>query len=93
MDLGFFRRGLDNMAVRSTARIDYDLLLATLHASQAQSATARAHARQTNGSGGGVVTAAPLVEILSGGPHWRTAVEEQRGSFNAAFAAKASSNA
>jgi hypothetical protein len=84
MDLGFFRRGRGGTDESSSARLDYDMLTATLHAFQSTSETARAQAlapaaesRIANDS---------LVELLTGGPGWREAVDRQGGSFNSSFA-------
>ena len=87
MDLGFFRRAQQGFANRSTAALDYGVLVATLSAAQSTSATARAEALC---AGAGTALAAggdPLVELLTAGFGWREAVAAQRGCFSPVQAA------
>jgi hypothetical protein len=86
MDLGFFRRGLPSEARRSAACLDHGVLTAALQAYQAASVTARTQARGQSCPQLMSLPQDSLVEILLGGPRWREAVDEQGGSFNAAFA-------
>jgi hypothetical protein len=85
MDLGFFRRANSVQAAPSAAGLDYELLVAGLRALQATSVTARAQARNALGNG-----QTALVELLLGGPGWREAIGQQRGSFNRSAARGAS---
>ena len=84
MDLGFFRRANALQAGHSAAGLDYELLVAALRALQATSVTARLQARYALGNG-----QQALVELLLGGPGWREAIGQQRGSFNLAVARRA----
>ena len=80
MDMSFFRRA-DRMLARehaAPAGIDYGLLVATLSAHQAESATARAAATRR----GWERPNDALAELLCAGPAWRRAVRAQHGSFN-----------
>lgn len=87
MDLSFFRRGQTRFASRSAAHLDYGVLVATLDAIQATSATARA--LRGVRSGPGIATAPnPLIDILLGGSGWREAIEAQGGCFNPAQASR-----
>ena len=82
MDLAFLRRA-ERMLARehaAPAALDYGLLVATLAAHQAQSATAKAAAAATRRRWERPNDA--LAELLSAGPAWRGAVRAQRGSFN-----------
>jgi hypothetical protein len=82
MDLGFFRRTRNPGAGRSTARLDFGMLTATLKAYQAASVTARVQARTPCGGQVPQRLQTALVEILTAGPQWRDAVSEQGGSFS-----------
>jgi hypothetical protein len=88
MDLGFFRRAEGLLAVRSAARLDFGVLVATLNLQQAASPAARAQAI------GEALPCPedPLAELLSGGPAWRQAAAVLRGSFNPALARKGAVN-
>lgn len=70
------------------AAIDYGVLVATLSAHQAASATARAALRAGTHQAWEQPQDA-LVELLAGGPGWREAKRGQRGSFNRAAAVAA----
>jgi hypothetical protein len=88
MDLGFFRRAEALLADRSTARLDFGVLVAGLHLQQAASAAAQAQAI------GEALPCPedPLAELLSGGPAWRQAAAALRGSFNLALARQGAVN-
>jgi hypothetical protein len=82
MDMAFFRRAERMLADRSAARLDYEVLVASLDALQASSPCARAaRARQ-----GDVVPLSserePLVVLLLGAPGWEQAVPLQGGCFH-----------
>lgn len=82
MDMAFFRRAERMLANRAAARLDYEVLVASLDALQASSACARAaRARQ---SGGVPLNSErePLVALLLGAPGWEQAVPLQGGSFH-----------
>lgn len=87
MDMGFFRRGRGQAVSRSSAPFDFGMLTASLRAVQAATLTARMQAQAP-----GATEEKPelgqmaLVELLTAGPAWQTAVREQGGSFNARFA-------
>ena len=93
MDLGFFRRGLSDSADRSSVRLDYELLTASLQACQSASVTARTYAQSGAGKPANESSQDALVEILLGGPRWKEAIDEQGGSFNAARARKGGAGA
>ena len=93
MDLGFFRRARSQAAGILPVALDYDMLVATLHAYQASSATARAQAQAPAADGQPQPPNAALVELLVAGPEWRSAVEDLGGSFNALYARHPSSKA
>jgi hypothetical protein len=81
MDLAFLRRA-ERMLAREQAvpaAIDYGLMVATLCAHQAGSATAKAAAAASRR--GWERPNDALAEILTAGPAWRRAVRAQRGSF------------
>ena len=80
MDLGFFRRAQQGFDNRSTAALDYGVLVATLAAVQSTSATARAEA--LCGRSAAAPAQDPLVEILTGGAGWRDAIAAQGGCFS-----------
>ncbi|HEX8194228.1 MAG TPA: hypothetical protein VF552_15140 [Allosphingosinicella sp.] len=87
MDLAFFQRA-ERMLARdhaAPAPLDYGLLVATLAAHQAESATARAAATRR----GWERPNDALAELLIAGPAWRRAVRAQRGSFNPRVAQRA----
>ena len=86
MDLGFFRRARSATTDQASAPFDYGMLTAALQAYQATSVTARLQANTPDPCPDGDGSAAALVELLIGGPHWREAVNRQGGSFNAACA-------
>ena len=73
--------------------LDYGMLVATLHAYQASSATARAQAQAPAADEQPQPPNAALVELLVAGPEWRSAVEDLGGSFNALYARHPSSKA
>ncbi|HEX8644792.1 MAG TPA: hypothetical protein VF702_12855 [Allosphingosinicella sp.] len=81
MDLAFLSRA-ERMLARDQAAhgIDYGVLVATLAAHQAASATARAAAASHRGSWDRPNDA--LAELLAAGPAWRAAARAQSGSFN-----------
>jgi hypothetical protein len=81
MDLSFFRRAEQRFASRAPARLDFDLLVATLR-SQRDSTPAAA----ARGPESAPACPDPIAEILLAGPAWREAVAVQRGCFNPAFA-------
>ena len=93
MDLGFFRRARSQAAGALPAGLDYDTLVAALHAYQASSATARAQAQAPVADESVQPLQAALVELLVAGPEWRSAVEELGGSFNACYARHPSTKA
>ena len=77
MDLSFFRRAEQRFASRTPARLDFDMLVATLRSQrdsgpESLGRSAPAPARFAD----------PLAEILLAGPAWREAVSAQRGCFN-----------
>lgn len=80
--MGFFVRARRLLARNKPAGIDHAMLVATLDAHQAASATARA-AAQTAGAGQ-EADRDPLTELLNGGPQWRAAVRAQGGRFSRA---------
>jgi uncharacterized protein (DUF2267 family) len=79
MDLSFFRRAEQRFASRTPARLDFDMLVATLRSQRdgmpAPAALPAAPA-----------LADPIAEILLAGPAWREAVAAQGGCFNPRFA-------
>ena len=86
MDLSFFRRGQHSFAERTSARLDYGVLVATLEAVQTASAAAAAEVRA---AGSGAISDTghdPLAELLLGGPAWRAAIGTLAGCFNPAQA-------
>ena len=87
MDLGFFRRQQQGFADRSSAALDYRVLVATLEAMQASSPAARAESAAA-GAAASLEPANhhPLVELLLGGSGWREAIPAQGGCFNPAAA-------
>jgi hypothetical protein len=85
MDLGFFRRARASDSGRSAAEIDFDTLVAALTAYQAGTATSRALASAPVRRDWAQLSHAALVELLVGGPEWKSAVEELGGSFNTRF--------
>jgi len=87
MDMAFLRRA-ERMLARADAAsgVDYGVLLATLGAHQAASATARAAAAAARRPSWERPSDA-LAELLAGGPAWRHAVRAQRGTFNLRAAA------
>jgi hypothetical protein len=92
MDLGFFRRRQASFANRSTAGLDYGVLVASLDAMQAASATARM-LRSRPCEAGAAPGTNPLVEILLGGANWREAIAAQCGCFNPAQAQRSGKTA
>jgi hypothetical protein len=92
MDLGFFQRREASFAGRSAARLDYGVLVATLDAMQASSASARA-LRSVTCEADAAAGANPLVEILLGRAGWREAIAAQCGSFNPAQAQRSGKTA
>ena len=81
MDLAFLSRA-ERMLARPDAApaIDYGVLVATLAAHQAASATARA-ATSHAGARRWEEPGDALVELLAAGPAWRDAARAQGGSF------------
>jgi hypothetical protein len=81
MDLAFLHRA-EHMLARpaATPAIDYGVLVATLAAHQAASATARAAAAHA-GAGRWEAPREALVELLAAGPAWRDAARALGGSF------------
>jgi hypothetical protein len=79
MDHAFLRRA-ERMLARPSAApaIDHGVLVATLAAHQAESATARAAA---TGARRWDEPRDALVELLAAGPAWRDAARAQSGSF------------
>ncbi|HEX6375223.1 MAG TPA: hypothetical protein VFZ91_05840 [Allosphingosinicella sp.] len=77
MDLSFFRRAEQRFASRMPARLDFDMLVATLRTQREAGPAALA---RTAAPAAGF--ADPLAEILLAGPAWREAVAAQRGCFN-----------
>jgi hypothetical protein len=85
MDLGYFLNR-ERLVRRSTARVEYRVLVATLEAMQTASAAARAEVT-ANGQGGDQEAGQdPLVELVLGGSAWRDAIVAQGGCFHAAHA-------
>jgi hypothetical protein len=76
MDESFHLRRPHSLAGSAPARLDYELLIATVAAQAAASAAARAQARALP------PPAEPLGEIVLAGSNWREAVSAQRGCFN-----------
>jgi hypothetical protein len=82
MDMAFFRRAERMLADRSAARLDYEVLVASLDALQASSPCARA-ARARQGDAVPVDSERePLVVLLLGAPGWEQAVPLQGGCFH-----------
>ena len=79
MDESFHLRGRRSLAGSAPARLDYELLTATVAAQAAASAAARAQARAMPPA---PAPAEPIGEIVLAGADWRQAVSEQRGCFN-----------
>jgi hypothetical protein len=90
MDLGFFRRSFSDASEATPFRLDHGMLTASLQALQAASATAKMQARAPDVLPEVPVTRGAIVELLIGGPDWRTAIEKQGGSFNPDYANRAS---
>ena len=86
MDLGFFRRAQQGFADRSSAALDYRVLVATLQAMQSSSPAARAETGAAGAAASLEPANHPLVELLLGGPGWREAIPVQGGCFNPAAA-------
>jgi hypothetical protein len=84
MDLAFLSRA-ERLLARPTAApaIDYGVLVATLAAHQAASATARAAAADAGARRWDEPRDA-LVELLAAGPAWRDACRAQGGCFRRA---------
>jgi hypothetical protein len=80
MDLAFLMRAERMLERQPAAAIEHQLLVASLSAHQAASATARAAERRRCG-GDRRRSGDALVELLAGGPAWREARRAQRGSF------------
>jgi hypothetical protein len=75
MDLSFFRRAEQRFASRTPARLDFDLLVATLRSQREERPAAEMRAPAPS-------LADPIAEILLAGPAWREAVAAQGGCFN-----------
>jgi hypothetical protein len=90
MDLGGFRHSGPGSSDRTPATLDFDVLQAALQAFQSASATAKAQAEPAKD---GRCAHDPLVELLTGGPNWREAVDEQGGSFNRSYARRGNGEA
>ena len=88
MDHAFLMRAERMLERQPAPAIEHMLLVATLSAHQAASATARA-AERCSRAGGWQRPAEALAELLAGGPAWREARREQRGSFHPNSAASA----
>jgi hypothetical protein len=86
MDLSFLMRAERMLERQSAPAIDHQLLVASLCAHQAASATARSARRRRRG-GDWRRPGDALAELLAGGPAWREARRAQRGSFHPGFAA------
>jgi len=81
MEMAFFRRAERMLAARSAARLDYDVLVASLGALQASSPAARAM-RGRQGDAAISAEREPLVLLLLGDPGWEQAVPLQGGCFH-----------
>ena len=86
MDLAFLMRAERMLERQPAPAIEHALLVASLSAHQAASATARA-AERRRGGGDWRRPGDSLAELLSGGPAWREARRAQRGSFHPGFPA------
>ena len=75
MDLSFFRRAEQRFASRTPARLDFDLLVATLRSQREVAPVPRTRTAAPR-------LADPIAEILLAGPAWREAVAAQGGCFN-----------
>ena len=75
MDLSFFRRAEQRFASRTPARLDFDMLVATLRSQREVRPAAPVRAAAPR-------LADPIAEILLAGPAWREAVAAQGGCFN-----------
>ena len=75
MDLSFFRRAEQRFASRTPARLDFDLLVATLRSQREVAPVPETRAAAPS-------IADPIAEILLAGPDWREAVAAQGGCFN-----------
>lgn len=78
MDLSFFRRAEQRFASRTPARLDFDMLVATLRSQREAAPAALTRAAAPPASR----LADPIAEILLAGPAWREAVAAQGGCFN-----------
>ena len=85
MDHSFLLRAERMLERQPAPAIEHALLVASLCAHQAASATARAAARGRRG-GDWRRPGDALAELLCGGPAWRDARRAQRGSFHPGFA-------
>lgn len=84
MDMGFFRHAEMKSRRRAPATLDYGVLVTTLAAYQAKSATARAEMQCR--AGNAAQDGQPLIELLLGLPGWRAAIALRRGCFSRAVA-------
>jgi len=80
MDLAFLMRAERILERQPAPAIEHSLLVASLAAHQAASATARAAERRRRG-GDWRHPGDALAELLACGPAWREARRAQRGSF------------
>ena len=92
MDLGFFRRSFSDASEATPFRLDHGMFTASLQALQAASVTARMQARAPNDLPEVPLARGAIVELLIGGPDWRTAIEQQGGSFNPDYARRHGNN-
>ncbi|HEX8215836.1 MAG TPA: hypothetical protein VF577_00095 [Allosphingosinicella sp.] len=81
MDHAFLMRAERMLERQPAPAIEHMLLVATLSAHQAASATARAAERCSRG-GDWRLAGDAIAELIAGGPAWREARRAQRGSFH-----------
>ena len=86
MDMAFLRRAERMLDAREPARIDHEVLLATISARQSVGAVVRRQACVVEVRLTGQEE--PLVELLLAGPGWRRAAAVQRGCFSRAEAGR-----
>ena len=85
MDMAFLRRAERMLDARQAARIEHEVLIATLAAQQSAGAVTRQACRSALRS---AAAEEPLVELLLAGPGWRRAASVQRGCFSRAEAGR-----
>ena len=89
MDLSFQMRAERMLERHAAPAIEHSLLVASLSAHQAASATAKAARCGRYAGAGRPQPGDALAELLSAGPAWQDARRAQRGSFHPGFAGAA----